>query len=335
MKKVTALFLVLALLLCNLAAVSAAPAEGAELVDVAYVGEEGLVELTIRTETSAAAGKFTLTYDNRTLSLEDVTPAADHASVKTAASAVSCSYVNRPARAGDLAVLRFRYDAEAAKTTKVELKLTVIDQAEKTTELSESLVLELAAKADLCPSSAYTDLDTARWYHEAVDYALQNGFMKGVSETAFDPSGTCTRAMFVTILGRAAGVSQEDYSADELFKDVPAGKWYSAYANWASETGIVRGRSEGYFCPDEPITRQEMVTMLARFAESVGEKPAAANKDVLNSFEDADQIAKYAVEAFAWAVEKGIIKGTGKGIEPAGLATRAQTAQIIYKFLTF
>ena len=334
MKKVTALFLVLTLLLCNLVAVSAAPPEGAALVDVAYVGEEGLVELTVRTETPAAAGNFTLTYDNRTLTLEDVTPAADHASVKTAASAVSCSYVNRPARAGDLAVLRFRYDAEAAKTTKVELKLTVIDDADQTAEYTESLVLELAARDTLCPSMGYVDLDTGRWYHEAIDYALEIGIMVGVSETAFNPNGTCSRAMFVTILGRAAGVSEDLYGEEQMFKDVPAGQWYSAYANWASETGIVKGRTEGYFCPQDSITRQEMVTMLARYAAYMGEDPTAVDKDVLAQFEDADQIANYAVEAFAWAVEMGIIKGTEKGIEPTGLATRAQTAQIIYKFLT-
>ena len=335
MKKVTALFLVLTLLLCSLATVSAAPQEGAALVDVAYVGEDGILELTVRTETPAAAGRFTLTYDNRTLTLENVTPAADHASVKTEASVVSCSYVNRPARAGALAVLRLRYDADAATTTKLELRLTAIDEAGQTTEYAESLVLELAARDTLCPSAGYADLNAAEWYHEAVDYVLEEGIMKGISENAFDPNGTCTRAMFVTILGRSVGVSEERYGEQQLFEDVPAGQWYSAYANWAFENGIVKGCGEGIFCPLAPITRQEMVTMLARFAAFADGKPVAADKDVLARFSDADQLAPYALEAIAWAVEQGIIEGTEKGLEPTGLATRAQTAQIIYKFLTF
>lgn len=335
MKKVTALFLVLALLLCNMVAVSAATPEGEALVDVAYVGEDGLVELTVRTETAVAAGNFTVTYDNRTLTLEKVTPATDHSSVKTEASSVFCSYVNRPAKEGVLAVLRFSYDAEAAQTTKVEVKLTLIDEEDQTTLRTKSLLLELAAKDTLCPSKVYTDLNTDSWYHDAVDYVLENGIMNGISDTLFNPTGTTTRAMFVTILGRAAGVDEEAYGEKEMFKDVPAGQWYSAYVNWACEKGIVNGRGAGCFCPRDPVTRQEMVTMLARFAAAMGEDTTVENTEILNTFADADQVASYAVEAFAWAVEQGIINGTANGLEPKGLATRAQTAQIIYKYQTF
>lgn len=332
MKKVTALFLVLVLLLCNLAAVSAAPEDGNAVVDVAYVDENGLVALTVSTETPAAAGSIVITYDNRTLTLQDTAMATDHSSVKTAVSSVSCSYVNRPAKAGTLAVFSFSYDAEAAGTTKVSITTTVIDAEENSTETTQSLVLELAAKDSLCPSAAFKDLDTNAWYHEAIDYAIRNGIMNGVSDTHFNPSGTTTRAMFVTILGRIAGVDTGEYGQKEIFSDVPTGEWYSAYVNWASEHGIVNGRGAGFFCPEDPVTRQEMVTILARYARAMGEDTTVQDPDILSAFADAGEIAAYAAEAFAWAVEKEIVNGTGAGLEPEGLANRAQAAQIIYKF---
>ena len=138
--------------------------------------------------------------------------------------------------------------------------------------------------------------------------------------------------MFVTILGRAAGVEAEDYAGETEFTDVASGTWYSAYVNWASENGLVLGRGNGAFDPQGTITRQEIVTILARFAAFMGEDVSVEDAAVLDAYADADEIAAYAVDAFAWAVENGIINGTGDGLEPKGLATRAQIAQIIYKF---
>lgn len=334
MKKVTAFLLVLALLLCNPLLVNATAPEGDVLVDVAYVGEEGLVELTIRTEIAAAAGNFTVTYDNRAMTFLEMTPDTDYSSVKTDASTVSCSYVNRPAKAGTLAVLRFSYDAETAGTTKVNMGVTVIDENETTTQHTKSLVLELASRETLCPSAAFADLSMDAWYHDATDYVIANGIMNGVSQNLFHPNGTTTRAMFVTILGRSAGVDIQGYGEETSFTDVPAGTWYSAYVNWASEKGIVNGRGDGTFCPQDPVTRQEMVTILARFAGAMGQDTTVENTDVLNSFADADEIAAYATEAFAWAVEQGIINGTDTGLAPRGPATRAQAAQILCRFWT-
>lgn len=331
MKKVTALFLVLALLLCNLLTVSAASDE-AVAVDVAYLGEEGLVELTVSTEIAAAAGDFTITYDNRTLTLLEATVTADYYSPNSGTSTYAGSYVNRPAKAGTLAVLLFSYDAAAAGTTKVIVDVTVIDAEETATTITKTLTLELASDKSLCPSKNYKDLDMDAWYHEATDFVIENGIMNGVSDTMFDPNGTATRAMFVTVLGRLAGVDTERYGQIKIFDDVAADKWYTAYVNWAYENKIVVGRGSGLFCPQDPITRQEMVTILARFANSVGVDTTVQNADVLKGFTDADRVAAYAAEAFAWAVEQGIINGTGKGLEPRGLATRAQIAQIIYKF---
>lgn len=334
MKKVTALFLVLALLLCNLLPVRAAAEEGGIVVDVAYLGEDGLLELTVSTAAAAAAGDITITYDNRTLTLLEADMATDYSVMNNSASTVSASYVNRPAKAGTLAVVRFSYDAVAAGTTLVSIQANIIDAEENTTAAAETLTLELASAKSLCPSAAYKDLDMNAWYHEATDYVIENGIMNGVSETMFHPAGTTTRAMFVTIVGRSAGVDPERYGQNEIFGDVAPGEWYTAYVNWAYEAKIVNGRSNNLFCPGDPITRQEMVTILARFAAAMGQDTSVKNPDILKDFADVDQVAAFAAEPFAWAVENGIVNGTDTGLDPNGLANRAQSAQVICKYHT-
>lgn len=173
-----------------------------------------------------------------------------------------------------------------------------------------------------CPSRSFTDLGTVgMWYHEAVDYVLQNGLMNGYSGSLFGPDDNLSRAQLAQILFRIAGSP----AADDLmiFSDVAGGAWYAGAVQWAVNQGIAGGYGNGMFGPDDPITREQLAVMLWRYAGS-----PAAGKELL--FDDAGEISDFALEAMRWAVENGILDGYGDGrLDPKGLATRAQIAQML------
>ena len=177
-----------------------------------------------------------------------------------------------------------------------------------------------------CPSKAYTDLNTNAWYHKSVDTMLRSGYMVGVSDNQFAPNATMTRAMFVAVLYRVAG--EQTAEAESGFADVPADAWYAPAVAWAAENGIVSGTSETTFSPNEPVTREQLVTILMRYS---GEQ--APDGDQLSEFQDAAMVSDYAVPAMQWAVANGIISGRGNHMLcPGASATRAECCQIIAVF---
>ena len=177
-----------------------------------------------------------------------------------------------------------------------------------------------------CPSRAFADLGSVgTWYHEAVDYVLRNGLMNGYSNGLFGPNDTLTRAQFAQILYNKEG--RPAVTGGSAFPDVAEGAWCSPAISWAAEQGIVGGYSDGLFGPEDSITREQLAVMLWRYAGS----PAATDKEL--HFTDADQASGYALEALRWAVENGVMSGKGGGVlDPNGLATRAQTAQMVGNF---
>ena len=174
-----------------------------------------------------------------------------------------------------------------------------------------------------CPSRGFTDLDiVGTWYHEAVDYVLRNGLMSGYGNGLFGPDDTLTRAQFAQILYNRAG--KPAVTGGSGFTDVPDGKWYAPAVAWAAANGIVGGYGSGLFGPDDNITREQLAVMLWRYAGS----PAATEREL--RFTDADKAGGYALEALGWAVENGVLNGYGDGrLDPGGLATRAQAAQML------
>ena len=180
-----------------------------------------------------------------------------------------------------------------------------------------------------CPSEAFADIPAEIWYHEAVDFVLEQGLMNGVSANRFDPDGQLTRGMLVTILYRLSGAPT---GGEHLFTDVPDGLWYSDAVAWAYENQVVNGVDDDTFAPDAPVTRQQAAAMLYRYARLMGTDVTPTGN--LGQFRDADQIAEYAMLPLRWAVGAGIINGVGNDLlDPEGTATRAQIAKIIYVWL--
>ena len=175
----------------------------------------------------------------------------------------------------------------------------------------------------------FVDVAEGDWFYDAVVYAYQNELMDGVGGNRFAPNSETTRAQLVTILYRLEG--QPAVSGDLPFTDVETGIWYTDAILWAAQNNIVNGVNDTEFAPGDEITRQQLVTILYRYAEAKG-YDVSASAD-LSGYPDADQVQDYAQPAMAWAVAENIIQGMEDGtLKPAGNASRAQIATILMRF---
>ena len=174
----------------------------------------------------------------------------------------------------------------------------------------------------------FTDVAEGDWFYDAVRYAYENGLMDGVGGNRFAPNSATTRAQLVTILYRLEG--QPAVSGDLPFTDVETGTWYTNAVLWAAQNNIVNGVSDTEFAPGDDLTRQQLVTILYRYAEAKG-YDVSASAD-LSGYPDAGQVQDYAQPAMAWAVAEGIVEGMDGNLNPAGNASRAQIATILMRF---
>lgn len=174
----------------------------------------------------------------------------------------------------------------------------------------------------------FVDVANNAWYADAVKYVYENGMMNGVSATEFAPNSTTTRGMIVTMLYRLEGEPNADAST---FADVSADKWYADAVGWAAANGVVNGISTTTFAPDSPITREQMATILHRYA-AWKNYDVSASQD-LSAYSDASQISAYAQTAMQWSNAEGLITGnTATTLNPQGEATRAEVATILMRF---
>ena len=177
------------------------------------------------------------------------------------------------------------------------------------------------------PGNPFADVKSGSWYEAAVLYARANGFFDGTSATTFEPEGSMTRAMFVTVLGRMAGVKAADYAGATDFTDVAEGTWYAPFVKWAAQYGITTGTGSGKFSPDGKITREEMAVFFVRYFETFDAMPKA-DTTVTTKPADLDEVSSWAQDAVLklWAL--GLLNGDGKSFAPKDKATRAQTAAL-------
>ena len=177
--------------------------------------------------------------------------------------------------------------------------------------------------------SGFSDVDEGDWYADHVQYCYENDLMKGTSTTTFEPNTKMSRAMLVTVLYRVAG--SPAISGANPFKDLAAGSWYYNAVIWAYENGIVKGTSATAFSPDDDISREAMVTIFYRYAQS--ESYDVSNRIALTSYTDVASVSAWAKEAMQWAVADGMIKGSSATtLNPEGATTRAECATVIRRF---
>ena len=174
-------------------------------------------------------------------------------------------------------------------------------------------------------ANPFTDVKEGDWFYDAVQYAYANGFFNGTSTTTFDPDGTMSRAMFVTILGRMAGVDAESYDGQSAFSDVPASAYYAPYVAWAAKHGVTAGTGDGRFSPDARIDRAQMAAFFVRYFEAFGVS-YATGADITTLPADMDSVPSYAKDAVLKLWKEGLLNGDGTSFDPAGSASRAQAA---------
>lgn len=184
----------------------------------------------------------------------------------------------------------------------------------------------------ICPSRDFGDVPgRPHWAHDGIDFAISHGLFNGMSETRFEPDTTMTRAMLVTVLWRSSDMPE--YSTNP-FSDVPQNGWYSSAVRWASACDIVNGVGAAQFDPQGNITREQLATILYRFA--LYKNKEAAERKALSEYSDCLCVSSWAEDAMQWAVAEGIISGTqsqGKMLlQPRDYATRAQVATILMRF---
>lgn len=176
----------------------------------------------------------------------------------------------------------------------------------------------------------FTDLSDDAWYSDSAKYVLENGLMKGVTDTTFAPNENLTRAMLVTVLYRAEGEPATNRSIP--FSDIDMGAYYANAVSWAKQNGIVNGVSENEFAPDESITREQIAAIMMRYAVYKGLDTVTLEENL--HFADADEISEYAVSSMNWAVGAELINGKSESLlTPKDNATRIEVAAILHRYL--
>ena len=183
-------------------------------------------------------------------------------------------------------------------------------------------------------SATYSDVPESQWYYDAVQYVMDKGLFDLTGKDTFSPGAPMTRAMLATALYRLEGSPSVTTFAD--FSDVTKGTPLSAAVSWCNAAKIVLGYEDNTFRADQNITREQIATMIFRYATyklGVRSEELGVGGNGLSVFSDNDKISGYAREAMNWAVSSGVINGMGDGtVAPQGTATRAQVAQILYNY---
>ena len=176
----------------------------------------------------------------------------------------------------------------------------------------------------------FIDVNEGDWFFDAVYHVYDKNLMDGTSSMTFEPFLTTTRSMMVTILWRLEGEPLVDDTA--AFEDVEPDTWYTQAVDWGASEAVVTGYSDEAFGPDDIVTREQLATILYRYAKNKGCDVSA--KGDLTAFTDGGETSSWAAEAMEWAVGSGLLTGKGGGVlDPTGSATRAEVATIFMRFM--
>ncbi|RHS21755.1 hypothetical protein DWV69_16210, partial [Clostridium sp. AF12-19] len=180
------------------------------------------------------------------------------------------------------------------------------------------------------PAPAFTDI-TGHWAADNILFVASRGLLSGTSDTTFSPNTGMTRGMFVTALGRLAGINPDSYKTGK-FTDVKADAYYAPYVNWAAQTGIVEGVTAITFAPDTNINREQMAVIMVNYAKKLGYDLPKTLQAV--TFADNAQISSWAKDAVKAMQQAGILAGkNGNKFDPKGTATRAEVATVLRRFV--
>ncbi|MCI8590695.1 MAG: hypothetical protein HFE77_08340 [Clostridiales bacterium] len=227
---------------------------------------------------------------------------------------------------------------EGLQQAGVPLFVHTINDAEEQRRLFGMGVTGIYTDIGGSKSNVFSDIDAKAWYYKGIDYTVQNGLLVGTGRTKFEPERPFTRAMFAALLHR---LSKQEVSegAGMPFKDVSEQTWYYNDVLWAYGNKVVSGYSEEVFAPEENITREQMCLMMANFAKFIGyEMPENCYENLIRGYlvhyDDEGKISDWAADAVRDCTAAGVVSGMGNGrFEPQGIATRAEVASMIRRFV--
>ncbi|MEG0940631.1 MAG: S8 family serine peptidase [Oscillospiraceae bacterium] len=178
--------------------------------------------------------------------------------------------------------------------------------------------------------AAFKDVH-GHWAEKDIRFCVDKMYFQGVSATSFAPEASMNRAMFVTVLSRMSG---EDMSSfPNTFSDVPNSEWYAKPCGWGAATGIVTGSAPGKFNPNGNITREQIASMLYRYATTYNLSDGSYNEKSVENYTDYSKVSSWAKQSMAWAVENGLLSGrTSTTLAPMSNAKRCEVASIISRF---
>ena len=175
----------------------------------------------------------------------------------------------------------------------------------------------------------FVDVVKDAWYYPAVEYVYNNELMNGTNGgLTFEPNVNLNRAMMAAVLYNMEGGPACDKNG--LFSDVADGKWYTDAVNWAASNNIVSGMPDGTYAPDQALTREQMASILYRYAEYKG-IDVSARAD-LSTFTDGTTVSPWAQDVVQWAVAEKLMSGNGNELQPKGTASRAQVATVLMNY---
>lgn len=294
--------------------------------------QNGVISVSVNANDKGvvADGKLTFTYDSAILSFKGVevgsawgdTDIVVKANSDKLDSVIVAFAANEAAEAGHVFTLKFDAVEQGQSTV-------AINEGESYITGADQYSLAASTTADVV---GFDDVLPGYYFVEGINYVVGEGYMEGVGNGRFAPNAKTNRAMAVTVLYRMAGCPKVDKEVP--FTDLVANEYYVDAVKWAYSEGITEGVSDTLFAPQHVVTREQMVTFLARYATSIGIKVEA--KGDLSKFTDGDAVMKYAVENMTWAVENGIIDGVGDNLlKPQASSTRGQLATMIMRFDKF
>lgn len=238
-------------------------------------------------------------------------------------------YYTNAASNGEYHVSTLSYLPNAGFSGRVTLPVTLITQSGK--QVEDTLSFYVTSKTHSEQFTDVTETTVGLWAADAVDFAYHFGLVSGVEETKFAPNSPMTRAQLVTVLYRAAGSPEVTVTTN--FEDLDVGAYYYNAVVWGNVMGVVNGTSDTTFSPNAYVTREQLATILYRYADTMGDNVAVSGN--LNAYTDKDKVGSYAVTPMTWAVEHGIITGTtGTTLSPKSTTTRAQVAVMLHRYLT-
>lgn len=201
---------------------------------------------------------------------------------------------------------------------------TVNDAAGTTSETAET------GNTGANTVNPFTDVNRNAWFYNGVMYVYGRGLMTGAASNSFNPAGSMTRGMLVTVLYRLEG---KPGGYTNTYSDVTPGAWYEQAAAWAAANGIANGVGNNCFAPENTLTREQLAMMLYNYAKYKGLNITISNGNVLDGYTDIGNISAWAKEAVKWAVSAGIISGDGSSLDPQAFATRAEVAVMLQRFI--